>query len=145
MVVFDSVVLTLLLNEDSDVPGADFDVRAAIELAEITKTALAGGDKKSGVDAPWQRIKLDRQIVAIAKTAGARRLYTNDGNMTTFATMAGIEVVPIHAVPLPPADPQLSMELVAPPRPTAEDEPDEAEIDIAAELDTAEEREDDAH
>jgi predicted nucleic acid-binding protein len=154
MVVFDSVVLTIVLNDRSDVPndpatgkpilqarerieylidalnergeqilipspvlsevlvvaGAaglryvrelqqagvfkidPFDTRAAIELAEITKAAIAAGDKKSGVDAPWQLVKIDRQIVAIAKTAGASCIYTNDRPLSAFAKHAGIDV-----------------------------------------------------
>jgi hypothetical protein len=55
-----------------------FDTRAAIELAEMNKVHLAAGDKKAGIDAPWQKIKIDRQIVSIARVAGAKTLYTND-------------------------------------------------------------------
>ena len=56
-----------------------FDTLAAIELAQMTREAIASGDKKLGEGAPYQKIKLDRQIAAIAKVAGARALYTDDG------------------------------------------------------------------
>jgi hypothetical protein len=49
-----------------------FDTRAAIELAEMNKTFLAAGDKKGGIDAPWQKIKFDRQIAAIARWLGQK-------------------------------------------------------------------------
>jgi hypothetical protein len=31
-----------------------------LELAEMNKVHLAAGDKKAGIDAPWQKIKVDR-------------------------------------------------------------------------------------
>jgi len=70
---------------------------------------LIAGDKKSGVDAPWQLIKIDKQILAIAKAARAQRIYTNDAKLAAFAENAGIEVVPIQNLPFPPEDPQLTM------------------------------------
>jgi predicted nucleic acid-binding protein len=206
MVVFDSVVLTLLLNEHSDAPEdpatkqpiyrahdrigflvdylaelgeqiliptpvlsevlvvagsaglqyvhelqqqavfeiRSFDTIAAIQLAQITKAALDSGDKKSGVPAPWQLIKIDRQIVAIASAAGAHRIYTNDDKMRAFAYRAGIEVVPIQDLPLPPEPAQMTMDFVAPVRPPPGDEPDEAEINLATELDASEGQEEEA-
>jgi hypothetical protein len=45
-----------------------FEARAAIEAAAMTRAAIAKGDKKSGATGPWQCVKTDRQIVAIAKT-----------------------------------------------------------------------------
>lgn len=47
---------------------APFDIRAAVELAALTREALDAGDKREGSAAPWQKIKLERQIVAIART-----------------------------------------------------------------------------
>ncbi|MBR0965996.1 hypothetical protein JQ554_17615 [Bradyrhizobium diazoefficiens] len=81
-----------------------FDTRAAIELAEMNKTFLATGDKKGGVDAPWQKIKFDRQIAAIARVAGAKVLYTNDGPLKNTAESAGLKVVGVHELPLPVGD-----------------------------------------
>ena len=46
-----------------------------LELAEMNKVHLAAGDKKAGIDAPWQKIKVDRQIISIAKVAGAKTIY----------------------------------------------------------------------
>jgi hypothetical protein len=39
-----------------------FDTRAAIELALMTRNAIDDGDKRGGIDAPWNKIKFDRQI-----------------------------------------------------------------------------------
>jgi predicted nucleic acid-binding protein len=69
-----------------------FDVRAAVELADITRRAKGSGDKKSGVEAGWQLVKFDRQIVAIAKVHGASIFYTDDDKQTKFAELAGLAV-----------------------------------------------------
>jgi hypothetical protein len=81
-----------------------FDTRAAIELAEMNKTLLATGDKKGGIDAPWQKIKFDRQIAAIAKVVGAKVLYTNDGPLKTTAESVGLKVIGVHELPAPVND-----------------------------------------
>jgi predicted nucleic acid-binding protein len=62
-----------------------FDTRAAIELAVMTRNAIDQGDKRGGVDAPWNKVKFDRQIVAIAKVAGATTIYSDDLQLRTFA------------------------------------------------------------
>ena len=62
-----------------------FDDIAAELLVEVTYTAHAAGDKRGGVDSVWQKIKFDRQIVAIAKTHNAEILYTEDRDQAHFA------------------------------------------------------------
>ena len=57
----------------------------AVEAAASTRAALDRGDKKSGADAPWQCVKTDRQIVAVAKRCGAAKLYSNDAGMRKAA------------------------------------------------------------
>ena len=47
-----------------------FDERAAVEVAAMTRKALDASDKRGGVDGTWNKIKYDRQIVAIAKVEG---------------------------------------------------------------------------
>jgi predicted nucleic acid-binding protein len=78
-----------------------FDTRAAIELAEMNKVFLAAGDKKAGIDAPWQKIKIDRQIISVARVAGAKTLYTNDGSLRATAESVGFKVIGVHELPLP--------------------------------------------
>jgi hypothetical protein len=89
----------------------DFDKLAAIELALMTRTALdAGKGKKKGQSTePWQKIKLDRQIVSVCKVAGVSILYASDNSLRNFAMQAGMQVVGVHELPLPPTEPQLSM------------------------------------
>src|SRR5579863_485673 len=42
-----------------------FDAMAAIELAAVEVEDRQAGDKRAGVSAPWQKVRFDRQIVAI--------------------------------------------------------------------------------
>ena len=98
------------LNRSARFKIVPFDVRAAVELAALTREALDAGDKREGSTAPWQKIKLDRQIVAIARTEEAGTIYSDDVDVQRFAKHAGIEVVGIADLPLPPEEPQRSLE-----------------------------------
>jgi hypothetical protein len=102
-----------------------FDTRAAIELAVMTRAAIDQGDKRGGVDAPWNKIKFDRQIVAIAKVAGATAIYSDDHHLCTFAKEQGLTAIGIADLPLPESvrEPELPLML---PAPTTDDD-DQAE------------------
>jgi predicted nucleic acid-binding protein len=106
-----------------------FDTLAAIELAEMTRQAIATGDKRLGESAPYQKIKTDRQIVAIARVAGARVLYSDDGPLARFATQVGLHVVKLHHLPIPAdATEPLQMDDMFAQRPTGAEESDQMEI-----------------
>jgi hypothetical protein len=79
-----------------------FETRAAIEVAIMTRTALAGGDKKAGSQVPWAKVKFDRQIAAIAKVAQASAIYTDDDNLATTAKAVGLTAFGLADLPLPP-------------------------------------------
>lgn len=87
-----------------------FNARAAYEYAEIVKTAIDNGDKRSGSNAEWQKIKFDRQIVATSKAHGAERLYTDDDGQTGFAELSGLTVVHTWNLDLPPEYAQMDFE-----------------------------------
>ncbi len=53
------------------------------------------------------KIKFDRQIVAIARANGAAAIYTNDANLTRFASKQHIDTVALWDLTLPPEDRQL--------------------------------------
>ncbi len=89
----------------------EFGPMAAVELAALTREAIDAGDKKAGVDAPWQKIKLDRQIVAIAKAVGEKAIYSGDPKLHKFAKQAGLEAYGIHDLKIPPEDPQQKLDL----------------------------------
>lgn len=89
-------------------PG-DFDMRAALEVSFMNATALAEGDKKGGVDAPWQKIKVDRQIIAICKVNGVTLLYTDDASLRSVAARAGLPTMGIHELPIPDGSRQIGL------------------------------------
>ena len=86
-----------------------FDEMAAIELAAVEVEDRSKGDKRGGSTGIWAKIRFDRQIVAIARTNKARRIYSDDLDLAKFATKLGIEVIPTWELSLPAAK-QISME-----------------------------------
>ncbi|MGE5203954.1 MAG: type II toxin-antitoxin system VapC family toxin [Acidobacteriota bacterium] len=84
-----------------------FDARAAIELAAMTRGAIAKGSKKAGSIATWAKLKFDRQIVAIAKVCGATEIYSDDVDLQTTARASNINVLGLADMPLPADSPQL--------------------------------------
>ena len=87
-----------------------FDLRAAVELAAITRDAMAAGDLRAGTNATRAKLKFDRQIIAIARVQGQTIIYSDDGDIATLGVALGLEVVPVHALPRPPQDPQGNLE-----------------------------------
>ena len=81
---------------------APFDELAAIELAAMTIEIAAGGDKRGGDNQPWQKVKFDRQIIAIARVAQATLLYADDANL--IATARRLEMTAISTWELPVPD-----------------------------------------
>lgn len=90
---------------------AEFDTKAAIELAIMNRDAFAAGDKRSGITAPYQKIKVDRQILAIAKTNGCVTLYSGDGVQGSLAKNLGMTVIQLHEIPIPDDAKQGSLDL----------------------------------
>ena len=66
---------------------------------------MEAGNKRSGAVGPWQKVKVDRQIVAVAKVHGVDELYTDDDGVRRLAESDGIRVKGVADLP-PPADPQ---------------------------------------
>lgn len=89
------------LQGQARVRVASFDERAAIELAVMTKMALSSGDKRGGSNEPWQKVKFDRQILAIARVAGADRIYSDDAKLKEFASKVEMDVVSTWELPIP--------------------------------------------
>ncbi|MDT7041505.1 type II toxin-antitoxin system VapC family toxin [Candidatus Nitronereus thalassa] len=116
------VLSELLVHSDKAGPGylsklnssaafriIPFDIKAAIEVAAMTKAALNSGDKKDGGAGTWAKIKYDRQIVAIAKVEGATTIYSDDENIDKFAKKKGINVIGLSALPLRPEEAQTDL------------------------------------
>ena len=82
-----------------------FDIKAAIELSELSDPDLQSG-RKLDDKTTWAKVKFDRQIVAIAKANGADRIYTDDGSLAKCAQKNGIAATMTWDIPLPPEPPQ---------------------------------------
>jgi hypothetical protein len=80
-----------------------FDERTAVELAAMELSARGRAGKKARVEAPYQKVKLDRQIVAIAKVNKAHTFYSDDLDLGKFASRAGLKVVCTWELPVPPS------------------------------------------
>lgn len=78
-----------------------FDRMAAFECSGMTAAALGRGNKRDGSSDAWQKIKVDRQIVAIAKAAGARLIVSCDQDVQGNAARVGIHSCAIADLPLP--------------------------------------------
>jgi hypothetical protein len=93
-----------------------FEMRAAIELAVMTRTAIAAGNKKGGDAETWAKVKFDRQIVAIARVVQASTIYTDDENLAATAKAVGIQPIGLAELALPPetAQGQLPLEIKKP-------------------------------
>jgi hypothetical protein len=80
-----------------------FDQVAAIELAAVEVDDRLKEGKRAGSASPWAKLRFDRQIVAIAKTNGAKRIYSDDDDVMKFARRLGIEVIRTWELPVPSA------------------------------------------
>ena len=60
---------------------------------------------------PLTKLKFDRQIIAIARAEGDTTIYSDDQDIAKLATPLALTVIPIHALPLPPQDPQQALDL----------------------------------
>ena len=87
-----------------------FDERAAVELALMTTVAKrSSGGLRAGSTESMAKIKFDRQILAIAKVAGAAVIYSDDKNLRQFAKANNIATTKLAELPLPPEDLQQSI------------------------------------
>lgn len=81
-----------------------FDLRAAAECARMHRSTLANGQGKRANTKPgeaYQKIKIDRQIAAIAKVHGSERIVTDDQNLAAIARGLGISAVGVDDLDLP--------------------------------------------
>lgn len=106
------------LERKSGVEVVPFDRTAAFETALMDRAALGSGDKKDGSPEPWQKIKIDRQIVGVAKAIGCRVCITSDSGLRQAALRAGLQVIQLGDLELPVSARQGQLPLEKRPRPT---------------------------
>lgn len=69
----------------------------------MSDAAYTRRDKKSGATGTWVKVKFDRQIVAIAKVAGATKIYSEDADVRAIAIREGLEGLGISDINIPQA------------------------------------------
>lgn len=87
-----------------------FDSRAAMECALMLDAALTGGDKRANFRT-WAKAKFDWQIVAIARVANARTIYSEDGDIARIGKRYGLVVSKTDDLPLPDSERQGKLDL----------------------------------
>lgn len=102
------------LEKRKSVVLAPFDRRAAFECALMDRRALGQGDKRGGRKDHWQHIKVDRQIIAIAKVHQAERVISEDSGLRSTALSIGLEATPLSELPLPDSALQTKLDLAWP-------------------------------
>lgn len=99
-----------ILGKQSCFRIVSFDERAAVEAAIQTFQARQRGQVKGGnPDATKTKIKFDRQIAAIAMVEGATAVYSDDGDVRSYAREAGMDAFQLADLLLPPEDPQQAL------------------------------------
>jgi predicted nucleic acid-binding protein len=88
----------------------NFDARGAAELALLNRGVFAATDARDKID-PYQKRKVDRQILAICKVYGVTDLYTDDKGMASRARLCGIVPVSLSEIPIPDAARQHALAL----------------------------------
>lgn len=83
---------------------APFDEKAAIEAADIIRAFIKEfGHKKGPGEGDWQKVKVDQQIVAIARAEGVERLYTADRGLLNMALARKVRAVGLWDLDVPPS------------------------------------------
>jgi predicted nucleic acid-binding protein len=90
------------LRSESVFVVGDFNALAAAECAQLTRAALSTGSKKGKLKVAWQKVKIDRQIIAIARVSQADTLYTVDEGLAGLATASQLKVRGIADLAIPP-------------------------------------------
>ncbi|CAI8802862.1 hypothetical protein EMIT0P74_10126 [Pseudomonas sp. IT-P74] len=72
-----------------------------METVEVVRLGRSARKSDKSAKRPRQAVKVDWQIIAIAKVHGARLLITNDGDMRSEAERSGVRCIQISDLPIP--------------------------------------------
>jgi hypothetical protein len=90
------------IDKKSSFEVAPFDSKAAIEAAAMMRKFKKEDGRASGPgEGDWQKIKVDQQIVAIAKAEAVDFLYTADRGMANMAKRIKVPVIALWDLPAP--------------------------------------------
>jgi predicted nucleic acid-binding protein len=99
-----------IINRSKVFEVVPLDARAATELAFLNRDVFGTRDKKSKAQ-PFQKVKVDRQILAICKVAECDTLYTDDKSLIVCAKLCGIATVRLCDLPIPDSARQHKLDL----------------------------------
>lgn len=89
---------------------ASFDARCAAELALLNRDTFKQNDERDRLE-PYQKVKVDRQIIALCRVYGVTELYTDDAKLAKRARMCGIVPISLAEIPIPEAERQVRLDL----------------------------------
>jgi hypothetical protein len=90
-----------VLTKSSKFLIAAFDTRCALELSLMSDAAFTRSNKRGGAAGTWTKVKFDRQIVTIAKTFGARAIYSDDDAVRATAAREGLASFGVADIKIP--------------------------------------------
>ena len=88
----------------------NFDARGAVELAILNRGIFSELDQRDKLE-PYQKIKVDRQIIAICRVYDVYELYTDDIGLAKRAKMCGIITIGFAEIIIPEKEKQTNLEL----------------------------------
>jgi predicted nucleic acid-binding protein len=101
-----------IINRSKVFEVVPLDAKAAVELAFLNRDVFGKRDKKSNAQ-PYQKVKVDRQILAICRVAKCDTLYTDDKSLIECAKLCGIATVRLCDLPIPETARQHKLDLEA--------------------------------
>lgn len=88
-----------------------FDEVCALECAMLEQEARLNGGKRGASSAPWQKVKIDRQILATALVHNVTAIYTDDASLKALSEQLGLPAFGIADMPLPESSRQHQLNL----------------------------------
>jgi predicted nucleic acid-binding protein len=88
-----------------------FDRRSAFECSLLDRAAFGNGGKKGDRKDSWQKIKVDRQVIAVARANNATHLISDDAGLVASARKTELIVFSIAELPLPESAKQIKLDL----------------------------------
>lgn len=93
--------LLAALSDRARIRVKPFGEAAAVETALMTREAIQAGDKRAGSKQAWQKVKVDRQVIAIARVERATSIYADDLGLVAYAKLLGMDVFSTWDLKLP--------------------------------------------
>jgi predicted nucleic acid-binding protein len=105
---------TRIITKSALYKFGDFELKAAIELAEMRRKELKEMSKSAiRRETPAEtkaKVSFDRQIIAIAKANRAHTIYSNDKGVRNCAERHKLKAVPMWQLPRPVAKEQMTID-----------------------------------